>query len=295
MLHPMKRLLCLILALCCLPLCALGETDWLMADSDTRLFTEAELWLWDYESLGYILNEIYARRGYHFPAGSAYETYFKEKPWYVPHTKGNNLTGCLMLMNDTERANSELAEQVLSAMRVQGTTNAQNGRSLWDEGPVVQPLNFTWTEFKRGQLFKVFSYPSTKALRTNNKKASVSTNDDVWTAGFDGDWLLVLYETNGGSMRVGYIDSRQVKGKLDVTTQLEFAHLPARITAQCDYTDDPALNGKKMATLKEGTEVTYLTYYFLNDKKWAYIEAKASKKQARGFVPIDCVEILEAE
>jgi len=286
-----KRLLCLVLILCLCPLYALGEGDWLMADSDTRLFTEAELWLWDQESLGYILNEIYARRGYRFPEGSAYADYFSGKSWYTPNPRGNNLTGCLMLLTDTERANADLARRVMDEMSVKGTVNGDSGRSLWDTGPVVRPLNFTLTKFKRGQKFIVYSGPSKKALRTNNKKASVSTNGDVWTAGYEGSWLLVLYETNGGSIRVGYIDSKKVKGKLDVDTQLEFAYAPAVITKKCDYTDDPALNGKKMATLKKDAKVTYLTYYFINDKQWAYIETKVGKQQSRGFVPYDCLRV----
>ena len=65
----MKRFFCLLLCLCLLPACALGERAYLIPDSDTRKLTESELWAWDYESLGYILNEIFARHGYNFIPG----------------------------------------------------------------------------------------------------------------------------------------------------------------------------------------------------------------------------------
>ncbi|MBQ9307848.1 MAG: YARHG domain-containing protein, partial [Clostridia bacterium] len=38
--------------------------DWdfyLIPDSDTRVLTKEEIWKWDYESLWYLINEIFAR------------------------------------------------------------------------------------------------------------------------------------------------------------------------------------------------------------------------------------------
>ena len=45
---------------------AKAERVWLIEDSNTRKLTKAELWQWNYEALGYILNEIFARHGYVF-------------------------------------------------------------------------------------------------------------------------------------------------------------------------------------------------------------------------------------
>ena len=44
---------------------ASASNFYLIADSDTRELTRDELWEWQYEALGYILNEIFARHGYH--------------------------------------------------------------------------------------------------------------------------------------------------------------------------------------------------------------------------------------
>lgn len=52
----------------------------------------------------------------------------------------------------------------------------------------------------------VYTAPSTSAYRGANGKASVDTNHDMWVAGFEtgSGWLMVRYDINGGSARVGY-------------------------------------------------------------------------------------------
>ena len=73
----MKRLLAALLAalLLCGGLMAVASADrmYLIPDSNTRYLTEDELWQWDYESLGYIYNEIFARHGYVFTSGGKYD------------------------------------------------------------------------------------------------------------------------------------------------------------------------------------------------------------------------------
>lgn len=79
----MKRFLSLLVCLCLLPACTLADRAYLIPDSNTRYLTETELWEWDYESLGYILNEIFARNGYNFIPGEKYDYYFRCMPWYT--------------------------------------------------------------------------------------------------------------------------------------------------------------------------------------------------------------------
>lgn len=74
----MKRFCAFVLVLLHLTGCiALADSGWLIADSDTRLLTDEELWQWDYESLEYIKYEIYARHGFHFVSGTPY----RERNW----------------------------------------------------------------------------------------------------------------------------------------------------------------------------------------------------------------------
>ena len=284
----MKRWLCLLLVL--LPmLCAAEEGSWFVKDSGTRLLTEKELLKWDYESLGYILNEIYARRGYRFTPGSDYEGYFTQQSWYVPHPKGN-FDGCFMEMTDLEWQNIDLIEQIRMGYFIQGSVNPE-GRSVWDDGPVEVTIDFQQYELARGKSYNVYSGPSTKSWRGAKGKASVSTNGPVWIAGWVDNWLLIYYETSGGSVRVGYISGDKISGSVPVDTQLTFTPMRAKITQKCTLTDDVVLGKTAITTLKAGKEVTYLaTYYGSSD--WAYIETKYDSKVIRAFVPLDCVELI---
>lgn len=65
----MKRMLLsalLGMVLACIMPAALASginNYFIIPDSDTRLLTEEELWGWQYEAVGYIYNEIFARHG----------------------------------------------------------------------------------------------------------------------------------------------------------------------------------------------------------------------------------------
>jgi hypothetical protein len=61
-----------------------GNAFWIIADSDTRLLTEDELWAYSRETLRYIRNELLARHGYTFPNEDqgAYREYYSAFDWY---------------------------------------------------------------------------------------------------------------------------------------------------------------------------------------------------------------------
>jgi len=158
--------------------------------------------------------------------------------------------------------------------------------------PAAAPLDFQMTKMTRGKTYKVYSAASTKSWQRANGKASVSTNGDVWAAGWENGWLLVYYETSKGSVRVGYIDGNKISGTVDVQTQLEFAHAPATIVTSTQLTDDIARAATTITTLKAGAEVTYLTT-FHTDRDWAYIETTYQKKIVRAFVPLEALALTE--
>lgn len=287
----MKRLICILLVLFLLPGAAWAESRWLIQDSDTRPLTEQELLQWDFEALGYVLREIYARHGYHFAAGSDYEAYFTAQDWYTPNDK-NNVDGCYAEMSDLEWANVDLIQQTMQNMRIAGRLNLEKGRSLWSDEVVIAPLNFVEANFPREQKYNVYSAPNSKSWRGAKGKASVSTNGPVWAAGWVDNWLLIYYETSKGSVRVGYISGDKIPADLNVQGQLTFAKTPAVITAKCDLTDDITRAASKITTLKKGARVTYLAPYYA-EKEWAYIETTVSKKTVRGFVPLASLEQTE--
>ena len=77
------------------------ESEYLLPDSDTRLYTREELSQYDRETLALMRNEILARHGYPFKK-EQYQTYFGGKSWYTPDP--NFDYNCL---NSIEMANVE--------------------------------------------------------------------------------------------------------------------------------------------------------------------------------------------
>ena len=83
----MKKLIVSILALAlCLLMttAALADRMYVLPDSSIRKLSREEVEMWDYESLGYAFNEIFARHGYNFIPGQHYDYYFSAMPWYTP-------------------------------------------------------------------------------------------------------------------------------------------------------------------------------------------------------------------
>lgn len=281
-----KMLLCLIAAFLfvCPPLSALCERSYLIPDSNTRALSEDELWAWDYESLGYVLNEIFARHGYNFIAGEKYDRYFRCMPWYTPNADPDNQAACYPKLTRVEWNNEHLVKQVRADMRAMGTQNP-SGKSVWDQFSTGFDTlqGFVYEPLKGGQKLGVYSAPSTKAWRGAGGKAKVSTNGNVFAAGWEDGWLLVMYETNSGSVRVGYVQGSKIKGNVACNTLLDFANRPATVVRDCDLTDDPARTASSIMTLPQGAQVTYLGSYF-NRYGWDYVETIHQKKPVRGFV-----------
>lgn len=80
---------------------AVEQGDYLLPDSDTRLYTREELSQYDKDTLALMRNEILARHGYPFQK-EKYQSYFGAKSWYAedPNFSYDSL-------NSTEMANVE--------------------------------------------------------------------------------------------------------------------------------------------------------------------------------------------
>ena len=264
---------------------ASANQDYLIADSNKRLLTEDELWEWDYESLGYIYNEIFARHGYSFTPGGKYDTYFRTKHWYHEGVKNGAYT-------KIEWANKDLIKQVRQDMRDMNTTNP-SGKSVWDyfSQSFIKLQGFETLEFTNNTQYQtVYSAPSASSWIGANGKAKVSMNDEVAAAGQENGWLLVMYETSGGRERVGYINMSKIKGQVSGANyykQLSFEYSPATITRACNLTDDPIQQSSQIAGLQPGDYVTYLTTFY-GSRAWDYVEVTlADGRTARGFVPTE--------
>lgn len=293
----MKRLLTLFLCLLMLtaPGFSLAERVYLIPDSDTRAITEAELWEWDYESLGYVLNEIFARHGYNFIPGEKYDYYFRCMPWYIPNENPDNQAACYSQLSSVEWANEHLVKQVRADMRAMGTTNPK-GHSVWDTFSTGFDTlqGFSYVKLRTGQKLPVYSAPDDASWRGAKGKAVVSTNGSVMAAGWESGWLLVMYETNAGSVRVGYVPANKIKGDVPLNTRLTFDYLPATVLRRCELTDDPARCYAPITTLSQGDTVTYLSTYF-NASGWDYIETTLNGKTVRGFVPAGSLDVQQTE
>lgn len=298
-----SRILCLLLALTLLPLCmapeAQADTLYLIPDSNTRRLTEEELWQWDRESLSYIFNEIFARHGYVFKRGGKYDLWFRAMPWYQPNASADNQKYALPKVTKLEWENYDLIKKVAKDMDAAKVKTHDAKKKCYSQ--FTPPGDWTLTGFsylklKAGQKLAVYSAPGKKAWRGNGGKASVSTNGAVWAAGWDNGWLLIFYETNNGSIRVGYVEGSAIKGSTGEKAPLYFARQPARVIKACRLTDDPLKSNSRMADLSKGAQVTYLTTCVNGQGQlWDYVETEIGGQQARGFVPAGCLDYAADE
>lgn len=285
-----KRILCLLMILLVLlPSFALAGRQYIIPDSDKRELTWDELWGWDYESLGFILNEIFARHGFNFIVGEKFYNYFTSRPWYTPNANSNNSQACYPKLSALEWQNEQLVKEVRAEMRAQKTTNPSGKHYLdYIEGNFDTLTGFTLGKFKTGQKLNVYSAPSAASYRAANGKASVSTNGAVYVAGWENGWLLVMYLTNNNSVRVGYVDGNSIKGTVNAPA-LDFAYEDVTVLQNVSLTDDPAATMSAIVNLRAGDKVTYLASY-QNRNSWAYVETTVNGQTVRGFVRSDLLD-----
>lgn len=277
---------CLALVMGVLPFSAGANNIYLIPDSDSRELTEAELWEWQYDALGFIFNEIFARHGFTFDPGGRYDRWFSRQGWYKANPKVTNQV-CYSRLSNLEWRNERLVKDVRAAMRAMGTKNL-SGKTLPDLEPDLYniPDQFDEYLFQPNQRLPVYSGPGEGYVRGAKGKAVVSTNGTVYVAGWEQGWLLVLYRTNAGAARMGYVSAASIKGEV-YADQLMISRTPATLTRACALSDDP-VTGSPLAQLPAGAAVTFL-FPVTNSGFWAYVEAQTPMGPARGCVPMDAV------
>ena len=295
-------LLCaLILCLAMTPLCAWADRAYFL-DSDTRRITESELWEWDRESLSFMFNEIFARHGFTFDVGGKFYNWFNNQPWYQLIAKVDDQTAYART-TQLEWDNYHTIKRVIAKMEASGHPYRKSpGSNLksWIDNP--PPGNWSLTGFQvaniRGeQKLNVYSAPSTASWRGANGRAMVNTSGGVWAAGWENGWLLVFYETNAGSVRVGYVNGNTISGPVTtawgtLNDPLFFSRQNARLTANCQLTDDPVKNASAITSLRSGGTVKYLTTVINQyGRVWDYIETSVSGQTVRGYIPSGCLKV----
>lgn len=285
----MKRILALLMMLVLLP-AARAERMYIFPESNTRLLTWDEVAQWDYETLGYAYNEIFARHGYDFAPGGEYAHYFSTRPWYRANGTYNNRRDCYTKLSTIEWENDHLIKEV----RAYKKANGDWGDSLWEHFSTGFDTlqGFEYFELRAGQRLDVYSAPTESAWRGAEGKAAVSTNGALYVAGWENNWLLLMYETEDG-VRVGYVDTAQVRGGIPYAPDLAFAYDPAVVTACCTLTDDPAANSTAIAALNPGATVTWLSRFY-NNSAWDYVETTADGQVVRGFIKVGSLDIARS-
>ena len=297
----MKRLIVFMLALAIILPCApltlpQAEADqlYVIPDSDTRELTEDELWGYRYDTLLYAFNEIYARHGYKFETGSRCYNWFTQMPWYTPNASESrtNHHETYSQCSALENRNVDLIKKVRRDMRAEGTTNPRGkGMPTPPAQNVDKPRGFSFVSLKAKQKLAVYTAPSADSYRANDGKAACSTNGAVYALGWDNGWMLMLYEANNaGQYRVGYVDGSKIRGKKPSLGTLSWDGSVCEVLTSTSLTDDPALTGRTLTYLPEGTRVTYLTTMY-NSDAWDYIETTIDGKTARGFIPSGMLSI----
>ena len=303
----MKKLLALLLTLAlvlpCAALFAPAEAKadqlYIIPGSDTRKLTKDEIREYSYDTLMFAFNEIYSRHGYKFETGSRCYNWFTQMPWYTPNQNENahDHHETYKQCSATENYNVDLIKEVRREMKESGDLN-KHGKGL--PTPPSRNLDkfsgFVYLNgVKANQQFEVYSAPSAGAYRSRTAKgkgATVSSNGAIYGMGWENGWLLVMYETNNGAARIGYIQN--IKGNIQALPQLQLVRISCNTVSSVSLTDDPAKTGLAMTTLPAGTAVTYLTTMY-NSGAWDYIETTIEGKTARGFVPAGSLDIDDAD
>ena len=216
-----------------------------------------------------------------------------EEAYQLCQKKGSVvLGGMLWLKMQNRNVNLAIDLQSLGLDTIEET--AEEFR-IGSADPIIDPtIAFpAMTDVIAGQKLNVYSGPDISYWRGANGKALVNTNGGLYAAGWvDNDWLLVQYGTSAGNRRTGYVSAAHIKDNFSLLPQLNFAAIPAVITAECVLTDDPENYSDQIVTLAPGTQVTWLADYagYEGGEPLHYIETKAGSKKVRGFIPMGSLE-----
>ena len=154
--------------------------------------------------------------------------------------------------------------------------------------PMPASLYFTTCSLNAGQTLPVYSAPNTASLRADSGTAQVTLTESLYAAGFDGQWMMVMYRNQDKMTRVGYVNAFELQGMLPNLPSLTFGTKRVMIAYRTAVTSDPMEQTDALLMLNAGDGVTFLATLHLNGS-WAYVETMYNGVPVRGFVPLDAV------
>lgn len=275
-------LLSLILLLS--PLLVSASNFYIFPESDRKHLSYEEVWAWQYDALSYAFNELFARYGRPFNAGSKYDNYFQCQTWYKVDP---NYPGDGYVLSNLEWDNYKLIKQVREEMRSLGTKNL-DGKPLppvFDDEIFELLSGFKEAYFQPNQSLPVFDGPGAHYRRGAGGKAAVGTNGRVYVAGWEAGWLMVMYQLSKGGVRVGFVNPANIKNTTVIAPQLAFENVITKTVSAATLTEDPLMTLNTVAQLPAGASVVWLTRYHTATGIWDYVETTVNGQVCRGFLP----------
>lgn len=182
---------------------------------------------------------------------------------------------------------------ILASSAFAGTSTEAGSARVSGDSYLLSELNelppFKFDKHKKGIGYgscPVYTAPSVDSYRCANGRASCDTNAKMDEAGFVNGWLMVRYETNNGSCRVGYIPPKYVKG-FKSSMVPHFGYIPAVADELIYVSDNPMRHDDSFAFIEYGEQFHILSkynYYQKDGLEWWYIECTVDGQTARGFI-----------
>lgn len=179
---------------------------------------------------------------------------------------------------------------VLSLLSIQALADTAANGSYYDTETLagLPPFKFEHMKYGIGRgVCPVYSAPYMDAYRANNGKAAVDTNSYIDLGGFNSDgWLLVRYETNKGSWRVGWIPPKYVKG-VHTSMNFHFGRIMQIANEAMDVSDNnknPSNPNSIIGEIEAGETYFVLGYYNYTGYDLWYVEFDNDGETAWGFI-----------
>ena len=139
-------------------------------------------------------------------------------------------------------------------------------------------------------LWPVYSAPNLDAVRGSNGRAMLCTDDEVYTAGWSGSWLMVRYPKDNGGFRVGWVPKHEINREIKRSKACDFAYWTVTVGKNCTLTDDPLYESEALAYASSGETLTYLGYYqYGNGREYAYVQGDLNGRPVCGFIPFEAI------
>ena len=155
----------------------------------------------------------------------------------------------------------------------------------------AEEVTFSDLGLERKTILPVYGAPLENAWRGSQGKAAVSVSEPFLLLGAaqEGEWLLVDYDVNTDSRRIGWIRRPEEYDAGDAPW-LELSRELYRVKKDCTLTDDPGKSQRAIRTLQTGESVIAMLQMQEAGKNWLYAETEQNGQPVWGFVDAECLE-----